>query len=449
MRQPGCRNIPDIFARLFFLHCHREPLRGNRAMSFTGTLDYLPIVDVIQLLHAARKSGILRVKSRKRESNLVFKDGCIVSASHVNNSIRIGTILIERNIITPEILDQTLREQVNAGPRRKPLIIMLLDKGAVKEEDAYQGLEHLIEKTVVDILTWKKGTFTMEGQQGPIVDKYRYYPGKISREIRIDAQGVLMDALRVFDEKVRDGELTEEIFPDYDDNMMISVPFQEGMAHSADDLSLMRLKPERVDREEKNNSRYCASCRALLMQEKDLKPPPEPVINFFIPYIGWGFVLVGVAVLACGMKGLYDYRQIQPAVDELTLLDNSPGPFRLYLTNGLLPSLQAFVGMFAAIAGYLYLQMWSGARKTLMGAAWCCIALAVTSELVNFIASIRASSSRPSLYYLVEFIGFITMTIVWTVPLLALIWFLRRDTITVSSSLGSNESVFKPYRRFN
>ena len=110
-------------------------------MSFTGDLDYLPIVDVIQLLHATRKSGILRVKSRKRESSLVFKDGYIVSASHVNNSVRIGTILIERNIITPEILDQTLLEQVNAGPRRKPLIIMLLDKGAVKEEDYSERCE--------------------------------------------------------------------------------------------------------------------------------------------------------------------------------------------------------------------------------------------------------------------------------------------------------------------
>ena len=410
-------------------------------MSFSGDLDYLPIVDVIQLLHATKKSGILRVKSRKRESNLVFKDGYMVSASHVNNSVRIGTILIERNNITPEILDQTLLEQVNAGPWRKPLIIMLLDKGAVKEEDAYRGLEHLIKKTVVEILTWKKGTFTMEVQPDDIVDKYRYYPGKLSREINIDAQGVLMDALRVFDEKVRDGELTEDLIPEND-----GVPDQEGPALSSNDLGLMRLKPERVDREEKKKSRYCAACRSLLMQEEYLKPP-EPVVDISIPYIGWGFVLVGIVVMAYGMKGLYDYGQIQPAVPEFAWQADSPGPFRLYLTHGLFPTLEAIVGMYAAIAGSLYLNMWPVARKLLRAAAWSGIALAVTNEVFNLIVLIRATSSRSYLYYLVEFIAFITMTTFWTVPLLALIWFLRRDFITASSLLSSIELIFK--RRIN
>ena len=397
-------------------------------MSFTGDLDYLPIVDVIQLLHATRKSGILRVKSRKRESNLVFKDGHIVSASHVNNRYRIGTILIERNIITPEILGQTLLEQKTAGARRKPLVIMLLDKGAVKEEDAYQGLEYLIEKTIVEILTWKKGTFTMEVQPDAVADGYRYYPGKISREINIDAQGVLMDALRIFDEKVRNGELKEEVIPENDGNITGSVPDQGGPAISADDLGLMRLKPERVDREEKKKRQYCDACQALLMQNKELRRP-APIARIPIEYVGEGFILVGLVVLACGMNGLYDYGQIEPAA-EFPLLGDPPSPLRLYLTHGLLPTLQALVGMYAAMAGSLDLKVRPGAGKRLEAAAWSCIALAVTSELLNFIVSIgRASSSPSSMFYLVEFIGFIMMTAFWTVPLLAVVWFLRRRVI--------------------
>ncbi len=77
-------------------------------MSFTGDLEHLPIVDVIQLLHATRKSGVLRIKSRKGESDLVFKDGYIVSANHLNNSVRIGQVLVDLRIITPEVLDQAL-----------------------------------------------------------------------------------------------------------------------------------------------------------------------------------------------------------------------------------------------------------------------------------------------------------------------------------------------------
>ena len=415
-------------------------------MSFTGDLDYLPIVDVIQLLHATRKSGILRVKSRKRESNLVFKDGYIVSASHVNNSVRIGTILIERNILTPEILDQTLLEQKNAGAERKPLIIALLDKGVVKEEDAYRCLEHLIEMTVVEILTWKKGTFTMEALADAIPDEYRYYPGKINREVIIDAQGVLMDALRVFDEKMRDGELAEEVIPEDDSTVTGSVPDEEGPALSADDLGLMRPKPARADREEKRKRQYCAACEALLMQEEE-PVPPAPVVKVPLQYIGWGVILVGLVVLAYGVKGLYDYGQIQPAAAGFPDVEDTPGPFRLYLTNGLLPTLQALVGMYAAVAGYRYLKMLPRARKWLEAVAWSGIAFAVASELVNLIASIRRASSSPSvMYYLVEFIGFILMTAFWTVPLLAVIWFLRRNVITASSLLSLDELMVKHYR---
>jgi hypothetical protein len=210
-------------------------------MSFTGDLEHLPIVDVIQLLHATRKSGILRVSCRKGESQLVFKEGYIVSANHLNNSVRIGAILVNRNIIAADILDRELLEQGHAGPARKPLIIALLEKGLVKEEDAYRCLEQLIEMTVVEILTWKKGTFTLDVLTEPSADEYRYYPGKLSLEINVDAQGVLMEALRIYDEKMRDGELTDEDFPEEGDMAAVSAPGADSPLLSADDLGLADL----------------------------------------------------------------------------------------------------------------------------------------------------------------------------------------------------------------
>lgn len=213
-------------------------------MSFTGDLEHLPIVDVIQLLHSTRKSGILRVKSRKGESQLVFKDGYIVSANHLNNRIRIGQILVDRRVITPEILEQTLLAQKDAGTARKPLIVTLLEKGLVKEEDAYKGLEQLIETTVVEILAWKKGTFTLDVLPETVTDEYRYYPERMKEEINFDTQGILMDALRIFDEKVRDGELVEEDFPDEEGGE----PQEEGPLLSADDLGLADL--DRLEKKE-------------------------------------------------------------------------------------------------------------------------------------------------------------------------------------------------------
>ena len=210
-------------------------------MSFTGDLEHLPIVDVIQLLHATRKSGILRISCRKGESQLVFKDGYIVSANHLNNSVRIGKILIDQGLITTEILDQTLNEQKEAGRERKPLIITLIEKGVVKERDAYKGLEQLIEMTVVEILTWKGGTFTLDVMPQSVADEYRYFPEKMSREISVDTQGMLMNALRIFDEKMRDGQLQEEEFSEEAFALEESPPDEESPLLSADLLGLAEI----------------------------------------------------------------------------------------------------------------------------------------------------------------------------------------------------------------
>ena len=180
-------------------------------MSFKGDLEDLPIVDVIQLMHNTKNSGILYIQGRKGESQLVFKGGYIVGASHLNNSIRIGEILVAHAFLTEEALAKALTEQRQSGDERKPLIVTLIEKGLVHEQDAYMGLRALIELVLIDILTWQSGTFVLEPSRDVSgTDTFAYYPQEIEREINVDVQSILMDALRVFDEKVRDGEIVLE-----------------------------------------------------------------------------------------------------------------------------------------------------------------------------------------------------------------------------------------------
>ncbi len=179
-------------------------------MSFTGDLEHLPIVDVIQLLHSTRKSGTLFVKGGRGESQLVFSEGYITSANHSNTSVRIGKILVDMQVITPELCDNALAEQKKDGVDRKPLIAILIERGHLKKEDAYKGLKSLIEMTVVEMLRWTRGTFTLDMEANIISDEYRYFPEMLHQEINLDTQRVLMDALRVFDEQNRDGGFEEE-----------------------------------------------------------------------------------------------------------------------------------------------------------------------------------------------------------------------------------------------
>jgi hypothetical protein len=181
-------------------------------MSFAGDLEHLPIVDVIQLLHSTKKTGTLCLKSHKGESQLVFNDGYIVSANHVRNNIRIGQILVEMDAITPEQLEQALLQQKHAGIERKPLIATLIEEGQIDRQAAFTSLETLIELTIVEILTWSNGTFSLDVDTTVISDEYRYFPEILRQEVHLNTQGVLMDALRIYDEKMRDGTLQNGAF---------------------------------------------------------------------------------------------------------------------------------------------------------------------------------------------------------------------------------------------
>ena len=185
-------------------------------MSFTGDLEHLPIVDVIQLLHSTRKTGTLCLTSPKGESQLVFDDGYIVSANHVNNSVRIGQILITMKAINQQSLEQALSQQENAGNNRKPLIATLIESGQLSKENAYTGLETLIEMSIVEVLTWTKGTFSLDVHSTVVSDEYRYFPETLKQEIFLNTQSILMDALRIYDEKMRDGTLDGGAFSSSD-----------------------------------------------------------------------------------------------------------------------------------------------------------------------------------------------------------------------------------------
>src|SRR6185369_4008738 len=201
-------------------------------MSFDGDLEHLPIVDVIQLLHATGKSGTLSLRSLKGESQLVFHDGYIVSANHVNNSVRIGQILLDMGMITHEELESALHEQQKAGSQRKPIIQTMIEGGRVRTEDAYQGLEVLIEMTIVEVLTWTKGTFSLDVDKIFVSDEYRYFPETLEKKIHLNTQSVLMDALRIYDERKRDGTLTAEAM--FGTPLKIASPMSDAEISAAD-----------------------------------------------------------------------------------------------------------------------------------------------------------------------------------------------------------------------
>ncbi len=175
-------------------------------MAFTGDLEHLPIVDIIQLVHTTRKSGVFSVAADKGTSSLVFSNGVIVGANHLDDSIRIGTVLVKTGAITLDDLKVALDATKNAAAEHTPLLVTLMQMGKLKREDALRGLKKLVELTIVELMSWKKGTFTFDTETSVFSPGAGAAFGDAEQDVGIDAQMVLMDALRVFDERERDRE---------------------------------------------------------------------------------------------------------------------------------------------------------------------------------------------------------------------------------------------------
>ena len=173
-------------------------------MGFTGDLEHLPVVDIIQLVHTTRKSGIFAVKGSKGESRLVFSSGSIVGANHINDSVRIGTVLVKTGAITIDELRQALGAMKAAAGDGKPLLVTLMLMGRLKREEALRGLKKMVEMTIVELMSWTRGTFTFDTETTVFSPEGGAAFGENEQDVGLDAQMVLMDALRIFDERERD-----------------------------------------------------------------------------------------------------------------------------------------------------------------------------------------------------------------------------------------------------
>lgn len=185
-------------------------------MAFTGELEQLHIVDIIQLLNTTRKSGTLSVRGSRGESRFIFSSGYIVGASHLNDRIRIGSVLVAINAISREDLSQALQVQHHAGKNRKPLMTTLIELGKLDRDAASRALRKLIEMTLVDVIGWSKGTFTLDTDVITVSPECSYPLSKMEQEISLDAQMILMDALRIYDERERDRRAGKAVTSDED-----------------------------------------------------------------------------------------------------------------------------------------------------------------------------------------------------------------------------------------
>ena len=141
------------------------------------------------------------------------------------------------NAISREDLEKAVAVQKSAGKNRKPLITTLIELGKLGHEEASRGLKKLIEITIVELLGWPKGTFTLDMEAIAVSPECSYLPDRMEQEVSLDGQMILMDVLRIFDERERDRQSGknvpsyEELFTDVISSESAVKPAGKGSGH--------------------------------------------------------------------------------------------------------------------------------------------------------------------------------------------------------------------------
>ncbi|MBX7223075.1 MAG: DUF4388 domain-containing protein [Blastocatellia bacterium] len=156
-------------------------------MSLAGTLEELPLPDILQIINLGRRTGILTLLTAEGRFTMSFRDGLVVGATAAQG-LPLGQMLVERGLITPQQLSFALDTQLSGD--WKPLGSILVQQSIVSYDQLEDVARSELEKITRRILQLNKGNFSFQVAEVPIYGS-----------CRLDPQELLLDQARQHDEQ--------------------------------------------------------------------------------------------------------------------------------------------------------------------------------------------------------------------------------------------------------
>jgi len=289
-------------------------------MSLSGNLEDVSVADALQFIHLGGRTGTLSLVNGEITAGIGFHQGRIVNA-WAPGTKKLGELLVDDGAIDRSTLANALRQQEQEQPRRSLGQILIAEHG-LSEERMYRVVEQQIEKTVYDLVTWKNGTFHFALDDLRPIDDISVYPGDIVGRLHLDTQMVLLDALRLFDEKNRNAPSEE---PDEAATARIplpkamKVPTPVAVKPAAADVPLVKPRLQVVSADRTLADRLTqglapgeATVVKLHLRDAGTPPPGEP------PPV----VLIDLRGGAVALDAVQQLRRARPRASILAVVDS-------------------------------------------------------------------------------------------------------------------------------
>ena len=128
----------------------------STAASLTGSLAAFKLPDVFTFVATSRKTGMLTIASGEKESYVFFRAGGIVYAASNQDSLRLGSILLRKRLISREqsaAIDDAI---LHGGGRFGEIAV---EQRVVTQEQLDEYLKVQVAEVIYDAFVWNDGTF--------------------------------------------------------------------------------------------------------------------------------------------------------------------------------------------------------------------------------------------------------------------------------------------------
>ena len=129
-------------------------------MGFAGRFE-LTVPDILQILSLSRKTGKLTLSRLENSAELLFKNGMVIFATCDSARHTLSNILISQKRLTESALMAALELQ-HLSSDNKRLGAILIERGIITREVLQEALRSQIEQVMSEFLSWENGFFRFD-----------------------------------------------------------------------------------------------------------------------------------------------------------------------------------------------------------------------------------------------------------------------------------------------
>lgn len=165
-------------------------------MPLVGNLRDFALHDFLYLVDRGYKTGSLQLDrpAANEAAHLFFDKGKLLSVIRPNRRERLGELLVRLGKITPQQLAEALHTQQMGGT--SPLGQLLVEHGAIGQQELQACIQQQIEETVYDLFAWRDGEFKFQTGQRPA-------PDDVQSLVPLPVENLIMEGVRRVDELSR------------------------------------------------------------------------------------------------------------------------------------------------------------------------------------------------------------------------------------------------------